>query len=214
MSSYIDLKFINDVSSRLSQFKKKTDYLFNFRCPHCGDSQKSKTKARAYLYRVKNDMFFKCHNCGQGQNFANFLKFVDPKLYSEYVLERYKGSAPATPAPKFDFKPTKFKDQTILDDLKSISDLPEDHPARLYCTRRKIPEKYFDILYLCNKFMTLVNKVKPKTYKVIKDHPRLIIPFFDTTGKLFAFQGRAFGKEQPKYYLLAIVLLPLVQIYF
>jgi len=24
MSSYIDLKFINDVSSRLSQFKKKT----------------------------------------------------------------------------------------------------------------------------------------------------------------------------------------------
>ena len=157
MSSYIDLKFINDVSSRLSQFKKKTDYLFNFRCPHCGDSQKSKTKARAYLYRVKNDMFFKCHNCGQGQNFANFLKFVDPKLYSEYVLERYKGSAPATPAPKFDFKPTKFKDQTILDDLKSISDLPEDHPARLYCTRRKIPEKYFDILYLCNKFMTLVN---------------------------------------------------------
>jgi DNA primase len=47
--------------------------------------------------------------------------------------------------------------------------------------------------------MTLVNKVKPKTYKVIKDHPRLIIPFFDTTGKLFAFQGRAFGNEQPKY---------------
>ena len=199
MSSYIDLKFINDVSSRLSLFKKKTDYLFNFRCPHCGDSQKSKTKARAYLYRVKNDMFFKCHNCGQGQNFANFLKFVDPKLYSEYVLERYKGSAPATPAPKFDFKPTKFEDQTILDDLKSISDLPEDHPARLYCTRRKIPKKYFDILYLCDKFMTLVNKVKPNTYKVTKDQPRLIIPFFDTTGKLFAFQGRAFGKEQPKY---------------
>jgi|TARA_R110001592_G_scaffold13737_2_gene62764 hypothetical protein len=144
-------------------------------------------------------MFFKCHNCGQGQNFANFLKFVDPKLYSEYVLERYKGSAPATPAPKFDFKPTKFEDQTILDDLKSISDLPEDHPARLYCTRRKIPKKYFDILYLCDKFMTLVNKVKPNTYKVTKDQPRLIIPFFDTTGKLFAFQGRAFGKEQPKY---------------
>ena len=199
MSSYIDLKFITNISSRLSLFKKKTDYLFNFRCPHCGDSQKSKTKARAYLYRVKNDMFFKCHNCGQGQNFANFLKFVDPKLYSEYVLERYKGSAPATPAPKFDFKPTKFEDQTILDDLKSISDLSEDHPARLYCTRRKIPKKYFDILYLCDKFMTLVNKVKPDTYKVTKDQPRLIIPFFDTTGKLFAFQGRAFGKEQPKY---------------
>ena len=199
MSSYIDLKFINDLSGRLSQFKKKTDYLFNFRCPHCGDSQKSKTKARAYLYRVKNDMFFKCHNCGQGQNLANFIKFVDPKLYESYLLERYKKSAPATPKPKFDFKPTKFTNQTPIDDLKSIKDLPEDHPARLYCMNRKIPEKYFDKLFLSDKFMTLVNEVKPNTYKITKDHPRLIIPFYDTTGKIFAFQGRAFGKEQPKY---------------
>ena len=199
MSSYIDLKFINDLSGRLSQFKKKTDYLFNFRCPHCGDSQKSKTKARAYLYRVKNDMFFKCHNCGQGQNLANFIKFVDPKLYESYLLERYKKSAPATPKPKFDFKPTKFTNQTPIDDLKSIRDLPEDHPARLYCDNRKIPEKYFDKLFLSDKFMTLVNEVKPNTYKITKDHPRLIIPFYDTTGKVFAFQGRAFGKEQPKY---------------
>ena len=199
MSSYIDLKFINDLSGRLSQFKKKTDYLFNFRCPHCGDSQKSKTKARAYLYRIKNDMFFKCHNCGQGQNLANFIKFVDPKLYESYLLERYKKSAPATPKPKFDFKPTKFTSQTPIDDLKSIKDLPEDHPARLYCDNRKIPEKYFDKLFLSDKFMTLVNEVKPNTYKITKDHPRLIIPFYDTTGKVFAFQGRAFGKEQPKY---------------
>ena len=199
MSSYIDLKFINDLSGRLSQFKKKTDYLFNFRCPHCGDSQKSKTKARAYLYRVKNDMFFKCHNCGQGQNLANFIKFVDPKLYEQYLLERYKKSAPATPKPKFDFKPTKFTNQTPIDDLKSIQDLLEDHPARLYCMNRKIPEKYFDKLFLSDKFMTLVNEVKPNTYKITKDHPRLIIPFYDTTGKVFAFQGRAFGKEQPKY---------------
>jgi len=204
MSSYIDLKFINNLSNRLSQFKQKNDYLFNFRCPHCGDSKKSKLKARAYFYRVKNDMFFKCHNCGEGQNLANFIKFIDPQMYSQYLLERYKNSAPATPKPKFDFKPIEFKDQTILDDLKSIKDLSEDHPARLYCVNRKIPEKYFDILYLSDKFMTLVNKVKPNTYKVIKDHPRLIIPFYDTTGKFFAFQGRAFGKEQPKYITVKI----------
>src|SRR6056300_558041 len=115
MSSYIDLKFINELSARLSQFKKKGDYLFNFRCPHCGDSKKNKSKARAYLYRVKNDMFFKCHNCGMGQNLANFLKFIDQRVYDHYVLERYKGSAPATPKPKFEFEPVKFKDVTILD---------------------------------------------------------------------------------------------------
>jgi len=57
MSGYIDLNYISKIQPRLQQFKKKRDYLFNFRCPVCGDSKKSKTKARAYLYRVKNDMF-------------------------------------------------------------------------------------------------------------------------------------------------------------
>ena len=63
-ANYIDLDYISKIQPRLQQFKKKRDYLYNFRCPVCGDSKKSKTKARAYLYRVKSDMFFKCHNCG------------------------------------------------------------------------------------------------------------------------------------------------------
>ena len=198
MSSYIDLKFITNLSGRLQQFKKKTDYLFNFRCPHCGDSKKSKTKARAYFYRVKNDMFFKCHNCSEGSNLANFIKFIDPKMYDEYILERYKHSAPATPKPKFDFKPI-FEETNLLDDLKKISELEDKHPAKQSVIKRKIPSEFFDKLYFCDRFGKLVNKIKPKTYNTKTDHPRLIIPFYDTTGKLFAFQGRAFGKEQPKY---------------
>ena len=198
MSSYIDLKFITNLSGRLQQNKKKTDYLFNFRCPHCGDSKKSKTKARAYFYRVKNDMFFKCHNCSEGSNLANFIKFIDPKMYDEYILERYKHSAPATPKPKFDFKPI-FEETNLLDDLKKISELDDKHPAKQYVIKRKIPSEFFDKLYFCDRFGKLVNKIKPKTYNTKTDHPRLIIPFYDTTGKLFAFQGRSFGKEQPKY---------------
>ena len=62
-----------------------------------------------------------------------------------------------------------------------------------------IPPKYYDKLYLANKFHNFANKVKPNTFKERYDHPRLIIPFFDVDGKVFAFQGRAFGKEQPKY---------------
>jgi predicted RNA-binding Zn-ribbon protein involved in translation (DUF1610 family) len=200
MSSYIDLKFINLLSSRLEKFARKHDYLYNFRCPHCGDSQKNKSKARAYFYRVKNDMFFKCHNCGFGQNLANFIKFMDPKLHSEFILERYKGSAPATPTPKFDFKPPVFKEVNIIEDLKTIADLDDTHPAKVYVIKRKIPEKFYSSLYFAPSFMKLVNKVKPDTFKNFKgEHPRLIIPFYSTTGDLFAFQGRAFGNEQPKY---------------
>ena len=44
MSGYIDLDYISKIQPRLQQFKKKRDYLYNFRCPVCGDSKKSKTK--------------------------------------------------------------------------------------------------------------------------------------------------------------------------
>jgi hypothetical protein len=149
---------------------------------------------------VKNDMFFKCHNCGEGQSFSNFLKFIDNKKYEQYLLERYKGSAPSTPQPKFtNFKP-EFKEVDILNGLQAVSELKEGHPVLDYVLNRKIPESYHSKLFLCNKFMAFVNKVKPNTFSHTKgEHPRLIIPFYDADGKVFAFQGRAFGKEQPKY---------------
>ena len=74
MSGYIDLDYISKIQPRLQQFKKKRDYLFNFRCPVCGDSKKSKTKARAYLYRVKTFKVLKFHYCGSGLNLANLIK--------------------------------------------------------------------------------------------------------------------------------------------
>ena len=198
MSNYVDLKYINILSVRLEQFKQKGKNLFNFRCPYCGDSQKDKTKARGYLYAVKNDMFYKCHNCGHGTNMPNFIKDRDQKLYSEYCLEKFKKKPKKE---EVDFKP-KF-DKVEFDDLNlgmKISDLKDTHPAKKFVLDRKIPRDKLDLLYCCNRFMTLVNRVKPGTFKnVTKDYPRLIIPFYDESGKLFAFQGRAFGKEQPKY---------------
>jgi len=90
MSTYIDIKYLNLLSTRLPKFKRKSEYLFNFRCPHCGDSQKSQTKARGFVYQKKNDMFFKCHNCGVGQTLGNLIKFVDPSMHKEYIFERFK----------------------------------------------------------------------------------------------------------------------------
>ena len=53
--------------------------------------------------------------------------------------------------------------------------------------------------------MSFVNEVKPNTFPHTKgEHPRLIIPFYGVDGKPFAFQGRAFGKEQPKYLTVKI----------
>ena len=96
MSMYVDIKYLNLISHRLQRFKKKGDYLWNFRCPYCGDSKKSQSKARGFVFRKKNDLFFKCHNCSMGTNLSNLIKTVDSKIHDDYILERYKEGTTAT----------------------------------------------------------------------------------------------------------------------
>jgi len=197
--STIDIQYIMQVSSRLEAFKRKSQNLYNFRCPYCGDSAKKRSKARGYFYRVKNDMFFKCHNCGEGKTVGTFLKDIDNELFKQYVVDRYKGSVSTNvKEPEFEFKPVTFVDKPLRG-LKSFDKLRE-HPAYNIMQQRCIPEEFHSKLYLVDKFYTYVNNLIPNKFpKIENDHPRLLIPFFNAKNEMFAFQGRAFGKETPKY---------------
>ena len=179
MQSYIDVKYVSLISPYLQQFKKKGDFLWNFRCPYCGDSKKSRTKARGFVFRKKNDLFYKCHNCGVGATLGNLIKEIDSKTYDDYILERYKsGSQNNTPTPEFKFDVPIFRKKGILKDLKSITDLPKSHPARKIISDRLIPEEYFEDLYLCESFYKFTNKLIPNKFPSLDgDHPRLLIPF-------------------------------------
>ncbi len=205
--SYIDSKYLNIISPYLQQFKKKGDNLWNFRCPYCGDSQKSRTKARGFVFRRKNDLFFKCHNCGTGASLGNLIKTLDSKTYKDYIMERYKKGVEtrSSPQPEFHFNAPVFRKKGILKGLKSIQDLPKDHPARCIVEKRRLPPESLSDLYLCESFYKFTNSIiKGKFPSLGGDHPRLIIPFRDEDGKVFAYQGRAFGNEQPKYITIKI----------
>ena len=182
------------VSPRLEKFKKVRDSLFNFRCPYCGDSLKFRNKARGYFYKKKNDFLYKCHNCGKGTTFGKVLELIDPDTYKQYVMERYKDSSPTLQEPEFKFEAPKFKKKdSKLETLTPINKLNGDHPARQFVESRQIPEEFYSELYLCHKFF------KWSKIQSHQEHPRLVIPFRDETGEVFAAQGRAFGKEVPKY---------------
>jgi transcription elongation factor Elf1 len=205
--SYIDTKYLNIISPYLQQFKKKGDDLWNFRCPYCGDSHKSRTKARGFVFRKKNDLFFKCHNCGTGASLGNLIKTLDSKTYKDYIMERYKKGVEtrSSPQPEFHFNAPVFRKKGILKGLKSIQDLPDDHPARQIVERRKLPVESLSDLYLCESFFKFTNSIiKGKFPSLGGDHPRLIIPFRGEDGEVFAYQGRAFGNEQPKYITIKI----------
>ena len=203
--SYIDIKFLNLLSTRLQKFKRKSENLFNFRCPQCGDSKKSVSKARGFVYKKKNDMFFKCHNCGVGQTLGNLIKFLDPTMYKEYVFERFKDGKVESEKPEFDFTPSKIlktkpDHERTLESLKRFDQLVTTHPAKKFLFDRLIPKIHWDKFFFCPNFYEWTNSIVPNKFPSLKgDHPRVIIPFYDRAGKFFAFQGRAFGKEQPKY---------------
>ena len=178
------------LSPRLDKFKKLRDNLFNFRCPYCGDSQKFSNKARGYFYRMKNDFFYKCHNCGKGTTFSKVLQYIDPEMYKEFVMEKFTG--PKTD--EFKFEAPKFKKRDPkLENLTPINKLNGWHPARQFVESRQLPEEFYSDLYLCPKFFKW-SKIQSQ-----QEHPRLVIPFRDESGEVFAAQGRAFGKESPKY---------------
>ena len=111
----VDSKFIGLVSSRLTKFKKVKPNLYNFRCPICGDSQKHKNKARGYIYGIKQNVNYRCHNCGASMSFSNFLKDIDTVLHKQYVMEKFKDGfagvkgASAIEEPKFNFESPQFK---------------------------------------------------------------------------------------------------------
>ena len=84
---YIEQKYLLLASSQLQGFKKKGDYVYNFRCPYCGDSQKSKSKARGFFFPKENNLIYKCHNCGKGASLKNFLKNYNKEEMQKRLLE-------------------------------------------------------------------------------------------------------------------------------
>ena len=190
----VDSKYIGLVSSRLQKFKRVKDNLYNFRCPICGDSQKNKNKTRGYIYQVKNNTNFKCHNCGASMSFNNFVKHVDPTLHKQYTLEKFKeghtGRNFVVEAPKLEFTKPVFKKSINLPKASS------DPAAKEYLVNRKIdPDKF----YFADKFMEWTNTQKRTFDTITRDESRIVIPMYDCDKNLIGFQGRALGKSFTKY---------------
>jgi predicted RNA-binding Zn-ribbon protein involved in translation (DUF1610 family) len=190
----IDSKYIGLVSSRLQKFKRVKSDLYTFRCPICGDSQKNKNKTRGYIYPVKNNTNFKCHNCGASLSFNNFLKQIDPTLHKQYTLEKFKeghtGKNFVVEEPKFEFKKPIFKKRL---DLPKASENPI---AKLYLEKRLLnPDKF----YFADKFQEWTNTQKPTFSRIVRDESRIIIPLHTREGEIFGFQGRSIGPSKVKY---------------
>jgi predicted RNA-binding Zn-ribbon protein involved in translation (DUF1610 family) len=190
---FVDVKYINLISSRFQKFKRVKNNLYNFRCPICGDSQTNKNKARGYLYQIKNNTNYKCHNCGVNVSFNNFLKQIDTEIHKQYIFEKFKegntGKNFTTEAPILHFEAPKFKSKL---DLPKASENPV---AKAYLEKRKLNSNNY---YYAERFKEWTNSLRPTFDFVGKDEPRIIIPLF-YQNTLVGFQGRALGSNKVKY---------------
>ena len=190
----IDSKYVGLISSRLQKFKKVKPDLYNFRCPICGDSQKNKNKCRGYMYVVKNNTNFKCHNCGASLSLNNFIKKLDTTLHKQYTLEKFKeghtGRSFVVDEPEFKFKKPVFRKKL---DLPKAT---ENFYAKEYLEERKLnPEKF----YFTDKFKEWTNTKKQTFDSTYMDEPRIIIPMYDRDKNLIGFQGRSLTHNSVKY---------------
>ena len=190
---HVDSKFIGIISSRLEKFKRVKSNLFNFRCPICGDSKKNKSKTRGYIYGVKQNTNFKCHNCGASMSFNNFLKQVDPVVQKQYTMGKFKdgftGRNFVIEEPEFKFEAPKFKRKLKLPKAS------ENPTSEGYLIARKLDPSQF---YYAENFKKFTNTLKPTFESERHDEERIVIPLYYQKN-LIGFQGRSIGPSKVKY---------------
>ena len=195
---HIDSKFIGLVSSRLQKFKRVKSNLYNFRCPICGDSKKNKSKTRGYLYAVKANTNFKCHNCGASMSLNNFLKEIDPGIHKQYTMEKFKsghtGRNFVTEEPVFKFEAPKFKKKI---NLPKASESPR---SAGYLTARHLNPENF---YYAENFKEFTNSIKQTFDDTRYEEERIIIPLYYEKN-LIGFQGRSIKPNPIKYITVMI----------
>ncbi|MAH44077.1 DNA primase [archaeon] len=202
MSIRIDTQFINRLSGQLDNFSQKKPTLFNCRCPICGDSQKSKSKARGYFYAKKGGMYFKCHNCGFGGSVGTVIKEIDSELYHEYRMERWKSgdrqfSKVKKPIVQYNYDAPVFRKRSKLE--IPIGTLDNSHPAVSYLRDRGLSK--ISAFSWCDDFAEYIQDVLPNKYgdallDMVRDDGRILIPFCNKKGQLTHMQGRTIKRVE------------------
>lgn len=209
MVDIVDLKYALMLSGRLDQFKvvSHNPYKLRFRCPYCGDSNKSATKSRGWLQESKKNssLRFYCFNCHQPASFYDFLKTHDPLMFNDWVTEKFvdktRQSSSSKEIPTDIGKRPVFRlDIDPLKKIKKISQLKVDHPAKIYIESRQIPHDKHYLLHYAPKFMTWINTIIPNKFEIKgRDEPRLVLPLLDENGKIFGVSARGFNPNGLRY---------------
>lgn len=204
--NFVDQEYAERIIQFEPRYRKvsQNPFKLNCRCPLCGDSKKSETKARFWISDISGDgkLWVKCFNGCYSQPFDVFVKDLHPDLWSQLLMDRRKENLFDTTFVKTE-KPKKIEKKIIetLPFSARLDTLKEDHPILKYVSSRMIPKDKWNRLWFTNNWQGLCNSVVPETYKKEHKEFRLVIPIFNKDGDIESFQGRALDKNAPQKYI-------------
>jgi hypothetical protein len=208
MSIALDVKYARMLNLLL--FRETHKNHFNFRCPFCKDSQKSKTKKRAYLIPTKDKqgLYFNCFNCHEPIGGMSYFIFkISPTMAKNYNREKFEENR-IIPQKSIvvEKKDDLVEIQQILEikgDIENVIELESTHRAVKYLQDRKVAIEYWsDIFYTKNYKKWIVDNYLPEMYKSVnREDERLIFPLYTKKGELIGFQGRSLDPTNEVRYL-------------
>lgn len=209
---WIDIKYAHLLTIHLERHQIKTNspFVMNCRCPICGDSRKSKSKMRGYIFQKPGGLFYSCHNCQWSGSFSRFLKLVAEPLYDQWKLETIKervaieGGTPKSPV-EIDFRPSFADVLEPVNEIRrfegtfpSLTSLPNSHRAVAWASSRRIPKvRWTDIRYA--EDVSLLAEIFPEYEDRLVKEPRILIPFIGPDNELIGVTCRSFASRGPKY---------------
>lgn len=201
MALWHDEKYLRLLSPQLELFKQKQPHTYNFRCPLCGDSEKTRTKARGYVFPAGQKLMFKCHNCSVAIPFSSLLKKMNGGLWNDYLLESLDTAArPSKPVeePTQPPVPTRIPQAAALSPLSAYAEPTSPlHAVYAYAKNRLLPDVAFTRLFATDRAHSwILPLVGPeKAEKVGDGEPYLVQPLRLTDGTWYGAQLRHLNRK-------------------
>lgn len=188
---------IDEISLYLDRFKKKRNGLFEFRCPICGDSKKSKYKTRGNIYLFQGTYLYKCHNCSYSSSLKSFVKDYFPHIYSRHCFSSFqKGNV------NNQKEEEKRKEESIfLSSFDCLIPYQESEEARTFIKKRKLPKNKCSEIFYIEDVNNLIEYIPNKGYeKLSYRSQRIVFPVRLLDSSLSGFVTRAINDKDPIRY--------------
>lgn len=180
---YLVLKF-NQLAGGVKYKPSANSYYGS--CNICKEGKSWLKKKR--LYYVLSTGVVYCHNCGYSKSAVNYVIDSTGMTFKEIAQE----------AKDFDYVPNSIEEDKTEVEKKTLDPLPKDHIDLLNKSQvefyKEDPVVKDAILFLIKR--RLVNAInRPKSFFLSLNDPlhknRIVVPHFDTNGKIVHYQSRA-----------------------